>query len=94
MSMMIPKCVTPKILAFDTSSLHGSVALLEGQDVRAEIRTNSKKTHSSMLLESVDFLLKRIGCEFAVQINYFQCLLMIFNMQLYITVGTVVQRPE
>lgn len=59
--MMIPKCVTPKILAFDTSSLRGSVALLEGQDVRAEIRTNSTKTHSSMLLESVDFLLKRIG---------------------------------
>jgi tRNA threonylcarbamoyladenosine biosynthesis protein TsaB len=61
MSMMIPKCINPKILAFDTSSLHGSVALLEGQDVRAEIRTNSTKTHSSMLLKSVDFLLKSIG---------------------------------
>jgi tRNA threonylcarbamoyladenosine biosynthesis protein TsaB len=61
MSMMIPKGEIPKILAFDTSSLRGSVALLEGCNVRAEMRTNSSQTHSSMLLKAIDFLLKRTG---------------------------------
>jgi tRNA threonylcarbamoyladenosine biosynthesis protein TsaB len=59
--MMIPKCAAPKILAFDTSSLCGSVSLLEGPEVRAEIRINSTKTHSSVLLKSIDFLLERTG---------------------------------
>ena len=62
---MIPNCAAPRILAFDTSSQRGSVALLEGQDVRAEIRTNSTKTHSSMLLRSLEFLLKRTGWQLA-----------------------------
>jgi tRNA threonylcarbamoyladenosine biosynthesis protein TsaB len=61
MSMMIPNDAAPRILAFDTSSLSGSVALLEGREVHAEIRINSTKTHSSMLLKSVEFLLKRTG---------------------------------
>jgi len=47
-----------KILAFDTSSIRGSVALLEGSELRAEIRLNSLQTHSAMLLSSVNFLLK------------------------------------
>jgi tRNA threonylcarbamoyladenosine biosynthesis protein TsaB len=50
--------LTMKILAFDTSSTRGSAALLEGSELRAEIRLNSLETHSAMLLSSVNFLLK------------------------------------
>jgi len=60
LSMMMPLNVIPKILAFDTSTARGSVALLEGKDLRAEIRLNSLQTHSEHLLSSVDFLLSRL----------------------------------
>jgi len=50
-----------KILAFDTSSQRGSVALLEGATLRAELRSNTAAEHSAFLLEAVDFLLKRAG---------------------------------
>jgi len=50
-----------KVLAFDTSSERGSVALLEGAILRAELRSNTSAEHSALLLESVDFLLKRAG---------------------------------
>lgn len=50
---------TPKILAFDTASARGSVSLLEGTEVRAEIRSNSGQTHSALLLQSVEILLQR-----------------------------------
>jgi tRNA threonylcarbamoyladenosine biosynthesis protein TsaB len=59
--MMIPVNEVPKILAFDTSSVRGSVALLEGVDMRAEMRLNSLQTHSAQLLSSIDFLLARAG---------------------------------
>ena len=52
-----------KILAFDTSSEKGSVALLEGAALRAELRSNTSAGHSALLLEAVDFLLKRAGWE-------------------------------
>jgi len=50
-----------KILAFDTSSERGSVALLEGAALSAELRSNIAAGHSAHLLESVDFLLGRTG---------------------------------
>lgn len=61
LSMMIPPGLIPRILAFDTSSVRGSVALLEGKEMRAEIRLNSVETHSKELLRSIEFLLERIG---------------------------------
>ena len=59
--MMIPVNVAAKILSFDTSSVRGSVALLEGLELRAELRLNSLQTHSALLLSSIDFLLDRVG---------------------------------
>ncbi len=59
--MMMPSGFIPRILAFDTSSVRGSVALLEGKEMRAEIRLHSVQTHSKELLRSIDFLLERIG---------------------------------
>ena len=50
-----------KILAFDTSSERGSVALLEDVTLRAELRSNTAAGHSALLLEAVDFLLGRAG---------------------------------
>jgi tRNA threonylcarbamoyladenosine biosynthesis protein TsaB len=52
-----------KILAFDTSSERGSVALLEGKTLCAELRSNAAAGHSALLLEAVDFLLGRTGWE-------------------------------
>ncbi len=48
-----------RILALDTTTRFGSVALLEGIRLLAEIDAESPTTHSSRLLRSVDFLLKR-----------------------------------
>jgi tRNA threonylcarbamoyladenosine biosynthesis protein TsaB len=59
--MMMPLSLIPRILAFDTSTARGSVALLEGKDLRAEIRLHSLQTHSEQLLSSIDFLLRRLG---------------------------------
>jgi tRNA threonylcarbamoyladenosine biosynthesis protein TsaB len=53
--------VAPRILALDTSSLRGSIALLEGNELRTEVRSQSLKTHSTLLLRAVDFLLDRAG---------------------------------
>ncbi len=58
---MMPLSVIQRILAFDTSSARGSVALLEGQGVRAEIRLHSLQTHSTQLLRSIRFLLRQLG---------------------------------
>jgi len=59
--MMMPLSPIPKILAFDTSSPRGSVALLEGEDLRAEVRLHSLQTHSKHLLSSIDFLLDQLN---------------------------------
>jgi tRNA threonylcarbamoyladenosine biosynthesis protein TsaB len=61
LSMMMPLGFIPRILAFDTSTVRGSVALLEGPDMRAELRLNSVQTHSKQLLHSIDCLLQRVG---------------------------------
>ncbi|MDR1728895.1 MAG: tRNA (adenosine(37)-N6)-threonylcarbamoyltransferase complex dimerization subunit type 1 TsaB [Acidobacteriota bacterium] len=50
-----------KALAFDTSSNRGSVALLEGGRLRADLRVDASAAHSEHLLQSVDFLLGRAG---------------------------------
>jgi len=59
--MMMPVSVAVKILSFDTSSVRGSVALLEGPELRAELRISSLQTHSAQLLSTIDFLLGRVG---------------------------------
>jgi tRNA threonylcarbamoyl adenosine modification protein YeaZ len=61
LSMMMPLGFTPRILAFDTATVRGSVALLEGKEMRAEMRLQSVQTHSKQLLHSIDFLLDRAG---------------------------------
>jgi tRNA threonylcarbamoyl adenosine modification protein YeaZ len=50
-----------KVLALDTSTRRGSVALLSGIDVAGELRLDSLETHSARLLRSVDFLLGMTG---------------------------------
>jgi tRNA threonylcarbamoyladenosine biosynthesis protein TsaB len=50
-----------KILALDTSTPRGSVALLEGKGVVAELRLKSLETHSATLLRSIGFLLESTG---------------------------------
>jgi tRNA threonylcarbamoyladenosine biosynthesis protein TsaB len=59
--MMMPLSVAPRILAFDTSTPRGSVAVLEGQEVRAELRLHLPRTHSNLLLGSIKFLLDHAG---------------------------------
>ncbi len=63
--MRMPERLALKILAFDTSSVRGSIALLEGAETRAELRLHSLQTHSTLLLSSIDFLLGRIGWKLA-----------------------------
>jgi tRNA threonylcarbamoyladenosine biosynthesis protein TsaB len=57
----MPKRPSMKILALDTSTLRGSVALLQGRDLAGELRLTSLETHSARLLRSVDFLLGTVG---------------------------------
>ncbi len=65
LSMMIPLKRASRVLAFDTSSVRGSVVLLEGQEVLAELRLHAPQTHSTILLSSVNFLLERLGWHLA-----------------------------
>ena len=51
---------TPKILAFDTSSARGSVALLEGPELHGEIRLRHLQNHSQHLIRSIQFLLNAL----------------------------------
>jgi tRNA threonylcarbamoyladenosine biosynthesis protein TsaB len=57
----MPLKSTLRILAFDTSSPRASIALLEGEEMAAELRLHAPQTHSTVLLSSVDFLLGRLG---------------------------------
>ena len=50
-----------KLLALDTSTPRGSVALLEGRDVVSELRLLSSETHSGRLLGGVEYLLRISG---------------------------------
>lgn len=50
-----------KILAADTSSTSGSVALLDGETVVAESTLRSVQTHNRRLLRSIDDILRHAG---------------------------------
>lgn len=50
-----------KILAMDTSSLALAVALLEDDNLVAEVTLNIKKNHSISLMPTIDFLVESIG---------------------------------
>ncbi len=50
-----------KILAVDTASLMGSVALVQGETVIAESLLNVRSTHSEKLLQQIDALLSQAG---------------------------------
>jgi tRNA threonylcarbamoyladenosine biosynthesis protein TsaB len=54
-----------RILALDTTTGSGSVALLENARLLAEINAESGLTHSARLLRTVDYVLKRNGLEIA-----------------------------
>ncbi|MFW6140328.1 MAG: tRNA (adenosine(37)-N6)-threonylcarbamoyltransferase complex dimerization subunit type 1 TsaB [Acidobacteriota bacterium] len=49
------------ILSMDTTSFNGSVALLEGNKLIAEVNSDSFITHSERLLPSIDLMLKTKG---------------------------------
>jgi tRNA threonylcarbamoyladenosine biosynthesis protein TsaB len=61
MSMTMDSRAQRKVLALDTCTPRGSVALLEGGNVAAELRLHSLETHSARLLKSVRFLLENLG---------------------------------
>ena len=61
----MPGSEPPKILAFDTSSNRGSVALLEGTELQAELKLHRLENHSANLVRSIDFLLS--GLEWKLQ---------------------------
>jgi tRNA threonylcarbamoyladenosine biosynthesis protein TsaB len=46
-----------RILAVDTTTLRGSVALLEGSQVRGQVGLTAADSHSRWLVGAVDFLL-------------------------------------
>jgi tRNA threonylcarbamoyladenosine biosynthesis protein TsaB len=50
-----------RVLAVDTTTERGSVALTEGESVRGEVRLVSPEGHSRRLLPAVDFLLQSLG---------------------------------
>lgn len=50
-----------RVLAFDTSTPRGSIALLEDRETCAELHLHSLETHSARLLASTEFLLKMSG---------------------------------
>jgi tRNA threonylcarbamoyladenosine biosynthesis protein TsaB len=52
---------SPKILAVDSSSLTGSVALCDGEKLVAESLLNVRSTHSEKLLKQIDLLLREAG---------------------------------
>jgi len=50
-----------RILAVDTSTASGSLALLDGENLTAECTLRSAQTHNRRLLKSVDSLLREAG---------------------------------
>jgi tRNA threonylcarbamoyladenosine biosynthesis protein TsaB len=59
--MTMPESKQYKILAFDTASRRGSVALLEGTGLRAELKQHHLENHSLNLIPSIQFLLDGAG---------------------------------
>lgn len=53
--------MNPRILAVDSSSLTGSVALCQGETLIAESLLNVRSTHSEKLLKQIDLLLAEAG---------------------------------
>lgn len=51
----------PKILAVDSSSMTGSVALCQGEQLVAESLLNVRSTHSEKLLKQIALLLAEVG---------------------------------
>ncbi len=58
---MIKELENIKILAVDSSSLSGSVALCCGSTLVAESLLNIKSTHSEKLLKQIDLMLEEAG---------------------------------
>ena len=52
-----------KILAFDSSGLPASVAVLEGDIISCEYTVNDKRTHSQTLLPMLDEVVKTLGMD-------------------------------
>lgn len=50
-----------RVLAVDTTSARGSVAVVEGDDILAELRISSATGHSTRLLPGIAFLLDSLG---------------------------------
>jgi tRNA threonylcarbamoyladenosine biosynthesis protein TsaB len=50
-----------RLLAVDTSTAAGSVALLDGEDVVAEFTLNSNKAHSETIMMVIDNLFNSVG---------------------------------
>ncbi len=50
-----------RVLAVDTTTERGSVAVTEDDSIRGEVRLVSSEGHSRRLLPAVDFLLKSLG---------------------------------
>ncbi len=59
--MMMPQNIPLKVLALDTCTRRGSVALLLGAELVSEVRIFSLQTHSARLLRSIEFLLEAAG---------------------------------
>ena len=50
-----------RVLAFDTTTGKGSVAVVEGDETRGEVRVTAPDAHSTRLLGAIDFLLSALG---------------------------------
>jgi len=61
LSTIMPLEPDLKILSLDTSSIRGSVALLAGWQVVADLRLLSTDTHSKRLIRCIHFLLHNLG---------------------------------
>jgi tRNA threonylcarbamoyladenosine biosynthesis protein TsaB len=51
-----------KVLGIDTSTMSGSVGLIQDEEVISEYLLNVSVTHSERLLDAIDFVLKNAGC--------------------------------
>ncbi len=54
-------CSIMRILAADTSTMSGSLALLDGENLTAEWTLRSAQTHNRRLLKSIDSILREAG---------------------------------
>lgn len=59
-----------KVLAFDTSSKALSVAILDGENLLADVTVNIKKNHSINLMPAIDFLMKAVDLKQLIWIEF------------------------